>query len=218
MNYKDLSPEELMCYTGRRMREAGMVTANDGNLSLRLDDGNILCTPTGIPKDLMTADMLCVISPEGEVLQNGSFSRPSSEVKMHLSVYRNLPDTKAVVHAHPVYATTFAAAGEDLKDHILIESVEQFGEVKCVKYAAPSTDELAVSIEPYLSGSRGLLLEFHGALTWSSRGLMEAYMKMESLEFYARVLYQKRLLGNENRLEEGRVRELLWIKEKLGIE
>ena len=199
------------------MYAAGMASANDGNISLRQKDGSILCTPTGVSKGYMEPDMICTVSPEGDLLDPGKGYTPSSEIKMHLGVYKNLPQVNAVVHAHPVYATTFAAAGESLTAPVLIESVEQFHHVPCVKYAAPSTSELADSIVPYLKESTALLMEFHGALTWSS-GLLKAYMKMESLEFYARILYQMRAIGSTNALPDDRVAQLLEIKEKLGIE
>ena len=204
-----------ICETGRRLYFKDMCAANDGNISVRLSDGTILATPTGVCKGYMEPEDMVRLSPEGDILSPGG--RPSSEIKMHLAVYGRLKDVNAVVHAHPVYSTSFAAAGLDMSSPILIESVEQFDTVPCVRYAAPSTSHLADSILPFLEGRRALLLEFHGALTYAS-DLTKAWMKMESLEFYARVLFNHMMLGSENILSPERRSELLRIKEKLKIE
>jgi len=136
---------------------------------------------------------------------------------MHLRVYQKREDVGAVVHAHPVYATTYAVAGRALEKPILAEAIEQFGTVPVARYAALSTNEVPDSIEPFLADYNAVLLEFHGAVTWASN-LMTAYMKMESLEFYARMLYQTELIGCDRQLDSAQVDELFAIKKRLGIE
>ena len=103
--------KKLMCEIGRRVYNRGMVAANDGNFSVKLNDNEFLCTPTGVSKGFMTPEYICKVDAKGNVLQaNGNF-RPSSEIKMHMRVYEKRPDVGAVVHAHPSYATSFAIAG-----------------------------------------------------------------------------------------------------------
>ena len=100
-----------MCEIGKRVYNRGMVAANDGNFSVRISENEVLCTPTGVSKGFMTPDYICKVDLDGNVLQANKGFRPSSEIKMHLRVYKERPDVKSVVHAHPLYATTFAIAG-----------------------------------------------------------------------------------------------------------
>lgn len=215
---KEAGLRSLICEVGKRMYDRGMVASNSGNISIMVSDDIILCTPTGVSKGFMLPQMISIVDLDGNVVDKGTGKGPSSEIKMHLGIYRARPDVSAVVHAHPPYATTFAIAGEDLTSPILAEAVEQFGKrVPCAKYGALSTDEVPKSIEQYIEDYNACLLEFHGAVTWGS-SLLTAYNKMESLEFYSRLLYQTRDLGINRQLPPERVDELLLIKEKLGIE
>lgn len=215
LNEKEL--REQICLVGKMMYDRQMVAANDGNISARLADNRYLCTPTGVSKGLMTPDMLCITDIDGNVIDKGNSKGVSSEVKMHLRVYQKREDVGAVVHAHPIYATTYAVAGKALEKPILAEAIEQFGSVPIAKYAALSTNEVPDSIEPFLEDYNAVLLEFHGAVTWASN-LMTAYMKMESLEFYARMLYQTELIGCDRQLDDSQVEQLFAIKKRLGIE
>ena len=119
--------KKLMCEIGRRVYNRGMVAANDGNFSVKLNDNEFLCTPTGVSKGFMTPEYICKVDAKGNVIQaNGSF-RPSSEIKMHMRVYEKRPDVNAVVHAHPSYATSFAIAGIPLTAPIMPEAVIALG-------------------------------------------------------------------------------------------
>ena len=141
---------ELICEIGRRMYERNMVAANDGNLSVKIGEDEILCTPTGISKGYMTPECICLINQKGELLRANEGYKPSSEIKMHLRVYQERLDVKAVVHAHPVYATTFAIAEQPLEAPILTEAVVSLGRVPVARYARPSTDEVPDSVAEYV--------------------------------------------------------------------
>ena len=190
----ELEIKEEMCEIGRRVYNRGMVAANDGNFSVKLNDNEFLCTPTGVSKGFMTPEFICKVNAKGEVLEANEGFRPSSEVKMHMRIYAKRPDVNAVVHAHPMYATSFAIAGKPLMDPIMPEAVISLGGVPLAKYGTPGTMEVPDSIEGFLDDYDAVLLENHGALTYSD-SLMNAYYKMESVEFYARLMYQAQMLG-----------------------
>ena len=205
-----------MCEIGRRVYNRGMVAANDGNFSVKLNDHEFLCTPTGVSKGFMTPEYICKVDENGNVLQANKGFRPSSEIKMHMRVYRERPDVQSVVHAHPLYATTFAIAGIPLTQPIMPEAVIALGCVPIAKYGTPSTMEIPDAIEPYLQHFDAVLLENHGALTWST-DLNAAYMKMESVEFYAQLLYQSKVLGGPKEFDEKNIKKLYEIRRKFGM-
>lgn len=126
-----------ICDIGKRIYDRGMVAANDGNISVKLNDNEFLCTPTGVSKGFMTPDFICKVDKEGKVIQaNGSF-KPSSEIKMHMRVYQERPDVNAVVHAHPMYATSFAIAGIPLTQPIMLRRL-----LRLAVYLLPNTEDL----------------------------------------------------------------------------
>ena len=208
--------KEQICDIGRRMYQRNMVAANDGNISVRISEHEILCTPTGVSKGFMTPEYICKMDEKGNILEvNGNF-RPSSEMKMHLKVYEKRSDVKAVVHAHPMFATAFAIAGIPLTQIIMPEAVVNLGTVPIAPYATPSTEEVPESIEPFLNDYQAILLANHGALAWG-KDLMTAYFKLESLEFYAELLYRTRQLGGARELNEEQLEKLYEVKRKLGL-
>lgn len=212
----EMEIKKEMCEIGRRVYDRGMVASNDGNFSVKLSDNEFLCTPTGVSKGFMTPEYICKVDAEGNVLEANEGFRPSSEVKMHMRVYKERPDVNAVVHAHPMYATTFAIAGIPLMEPIMPEAVIALGGVPLAKYGTPSTVEVPDSIMPYLQKYDAVLLENHGALTYSDT-LLNAYHKMESLEFYARLMYQAKMIGGPQILDEKRVEELYEIRRSMGL-
>jgi len=183
-----------MCEIGKRVYNRGMVAANDGNFSVKLSENEFLCTPTGVSKGFMTPEYICKVDAEGNVIEANEGFKPSSEIKMHMRVYKEREDVKAVVHAHPMYATTFAVCGLPLTEPIMPEAVLSLGTVPLAKYGTPSTMEIPDAVSEYLPYYDAVLLENHGALSYAD-SLMGAYHKMESLEFYARLLYQAKMLG-----------------------
>lgn len=205
-----------MCEIGRRVYNRGMVAANDGNFSVKLNDNEFLCTPTGVSKGFMTPKYICKVDAEGKVLQANKGFKPSSEIKMHMRVYKERPDVKSVVHAHPLYATSFAIAGIPLTQPIMPEAVIALGCVPIAEYGTPSTEEIPDAISKYLPYYDAVLLENHGALTCSD-SLLNAYHKMESVEFYARLLYQSTMLGGPKELSPEQVQTLYEIRKKFGL-
>lgn len=198
---------QQICEIGRRMYERRMVAANDGNISVRLGENAILCTPTGVSKGFMKPEQMCKVDLCGNLIGSDSDIRPSSEIKMHLRVYQRRPDVGAVVHAHPIFATSFAVMGRGLEEPIMPEVIVNFGRVPLAPYGTPSTVEIPDSIESYLAEYEAVLLESHGALTWAE-DLLSAYMKMESVEFYAELLYRTTQLGGPRLLSPERLEKL----------
>ncbi len=208
--------KKQICDIGKRIYNRNMVAANDGNISVKLSDDEFLCTPTGVSKGFMTPEYICKVNAKGEVIQANPGFRPSSEIKMHMRVYQKRPDVGAVVHAHPVYATSFAIAGIPLTQPIMPEAVIALGCVPIAEYGTPSTNEIPDRLEKYLPYFDAVLLESHGALTWSV-DLLSAYMKMESVEFYAQLLYQSRALGGPKEFDKATVQRLYEIRRQMGL-
>lgn len=208
--------KKQICEIGKRIYDKGMVAANDGNISVKLNDHEFLCTPTGVSKGFMTPDYICKVDAEGNVIQaNGDF-KPSSEIKMHMRVYKERPDVKSVVHAHPMYATGFAIAGIPLTQPIMPEAVIALGCVPIAEYGTPSTHEIPDAVSKYLQHFDAVLLENHGALTYSD-SLLNAYHKMESVEFYAQLLFISRQLGGPKELNNEQVSKLYDIRRQFGL-
>ena len=205
-----------MCEIGKRVYNRGMVAANDGNFSVKLSDNEFLCTPTGVSKGFMTPEYICKVDAEGNVIEANEGFKPSSEIKMHMRVYKEREDVKAVVHAHPMYATTFAVCGLPLTEPIMPEAVLSLGTVPLAKYGTPSTMEIPAAVSEYLPYYDAVLLENHGALSYAD-SLMGAYHKMESLEFYARLLYQAKMLGGPKELTDEQVKRLYGMRRQYGL-
>ena len=215
LNENDI--KQQICDIGKRIYNRNMVAANDGNISVKLSEHEFLCTPTGVSKGFMTPEFICKVDENGDVLEANGAYKPSSEIKMHMRVYAKRPDVGSVVHAHPNFATSFAIAGTPLSQPIMPEAVISLGCVPLAPYGTPSTMEIPDSIECYLDDFDSVLLENHGALTWSS-DLLSAYMKMESLEFYAELLYKSKMLGGPTEFTKEQIARLVEIRQKMGIQ
>src|SRR4051812_24159256 len=199
---------------GRRMYARGYTASNDGNISVRLDAGRLLMTPKSVCKGFMTPDMMCITDLEGKKLEGDR--DPSSEALMHLEVYRQRPDVRAVVHAHPPIATGFAVAGIPLDRPVLAEVLTTLGSVPIAEYATPSTRELPEAVRKYIKAHDGMLLANHGALTVGG-DLMSAYYKMETIEHFAKISLVARLLGRENLIAREEVERLQELRGTYGI-
>jgi L-fuculose-phosphate aldolase len=197
----------------RRLYERGLVAGPDGNVSVRLQDGSILVTPSGMSKVDVTPDDLVLVDGDGEV-RDGQ-RPPSSELRMHLRIYERRADVFAVVHAHPPTATGFAVAGESFMAPVLPEVILQMGEVPIVRYATPGTAALADSFDSYLTGHHAFLMANHGATTVGAT-LELAHQRMESLEHAARIILTARLLGTVNELSSADVKALRASREEQG--
>src|ERR671910_1559310 len=199
---------------GRRMYARGYTASNDGNISARLDERRLLMTPKNVSKGFMTPEMMCITDLDG--LKLAGERDPSSEMQMHLEVYRQRPDVKAVVHAHPPVATAFAVAGIPLDRAVLAEVVTTLGSVPIAEYATPSTKELPQAVRKYVRAHDGMLLANHGALTLGS-DLYAAYYKMETIEHFAKISLVARLLGGERLLSREEVFRLQGLRGSYGI-
>ena len=193
---------------------AALSPSNDGNISVRLDDNRLITTPKSVSKGFMTPDMMVVTDLEGKRLAGER--EPSSELKMHLEVYRNRPDARAVVHAHPPTATGFAVAGIALDRAVLAEVITTLGSIPIAEYATPSTEELPAAVRKYVKAHDGLLLANHGALALAG-DVMSAYYRMETIEHFAKISLVARTLGRENVLSRDEVDRLQGLRGMYGI-
>jgi len=208
--------KKMIIEIGRRIWQRGYVAANDGNITVRLNDKEILTTPTGVSKGFMTQEMIIKLNMEGKVLTSNSTYRPSSEVKMHLEVYRQRDDINAVIHTHPPYCTSFAVAGIPLDKCVLPEAVITLGAVPIAPYGTPSTMEIPDSIKSHIQNSDAVLLANHGALTLGI-DLITAYHRTETLEHTAHITYFAIQLGNVNMIPGAEVDKLMSLRDRLSI-
>jgi L-fuculose-phosphate aldolase len=218
MTEKDLLTEKTLrdaiVEVGRRLYARGYTASNDGNISVRLDRERLLMTPKSVCKGFMSPDMMCITDLDGNKLAGER--DPSSEMQMHLEVYRQRPDANAVVHAHPPIATGFAVAGIPLDRAVLAEVVTTLGSVPIAEYATPSTKELPEAVRKYVRAHDGMLLANHGALTLGT-DLFGAYFKMETIEHFAKISLVARLLGGERLLSRQEVDRLQGLRGMYGI-
>ena len=199
---------------GRRMYARSYTASNDGNISVRLGGDRLLMTPKSVCKGFMTPDMMCITDLDGRKLQGDR--DPSTEMLMHLEVYRQRPDVRAVVHAHPPIATGFAVAGIPLNRAVLAEVLTTLGSIPIAEYATPSTQELPDAVRKYIKAHDGMLLANHGALTVGA-DLYAAYYKMETIEHFAKISLVARLLGRENLIAREEVERLQELRGTYGI-
>ena len=201
---------EAICQVGKLLYDRGYVAANDGNISVRVGEGRLLITPSGVSKGRMTPDMLLVTDLDGTVIEGNR--HPSSEGKMHLEVYRGRPDVNAVVHAHPPVSTAFAVCRRGLETPYLSELVAGLGQVPCTpSFAMLSTEEVPQSVRPYLADHNALLLANHGALAWGG-DLWEAFDRLETVEHTAKIVLNAQLLGGGIPLTEEEVVRLQGLR------
>src|ERR1051326_5776001 len=190
---------------GKMLHSQGFVAATDGNLSVRLDDERILITPTCVSKGMMKPQDMVIVGLDGRKL-NGS-SNPSSEIAMHLTIYRMRPDIGAVVHAHPCTATAFASAGMALDEPLCSEVVITLGAVPLAPYATTGTRELSDSLAPFIPDHNAILMANHGVVTYGA-DLRQAYLRMEAVEHYAKIVLAARQLGCNRSLDNEQLEKL----------
>lgn len=207
---------EQICDVCHKMWQLGWVAANDGNVTVKLDDGTFLATPTGISKSFITPEKLVHIDAKGEILDGPEGAKPSSEIKMHLRCYEEREDVNAVVHAHPPTATGFAVAHLDMDRYTMIETVIAIGSIPVTPFGTPSTYEVPDAIAPYLQEHDVMLLENHGALTVGT-DLINAYYRMETLELYAKISLTAHLLGGEKEISKDNINRLIGMRKGYGV-
>lgn len=196
---------------GRMIHERGYVAATDGNLSVRLKENRILVTPTAMSKGMMKPTDLIVVDDEGRKLQGKR--DVSSEIAMHLLIYRLRPDVKAIVHAHPPTATGYAAAGQPLNPALLSEVVIALEDIPLAEYGTPGTSELCDTLAPLIPRYQAILMSNHGVVTYGE-DLFTAYMHMETVEHFAKVALVAHQLGRQHLLSEEDMRKLATAREK----
>ena len=202
--------EEIVRY-GRMLHERGFVAAMDGNLSVRLDRDRILVTPTCVSKGAMrTGDMVIV---DGEGTRVAGKRNVTSEIGMHVLIYRMRPDIQAIVHAHPPTATGFAAAGMALTEPLVCEVVMGLGCIPLARYGTPGTSELAKTLEPYVPNYDAILMSNHGVVAYGDT-IEHAYMKMETVEHFAQIALVTHLLGRQQPLTGVDIEKLMLARTK----
>jgi len=190
------------------------VAMNDGNISIRLDDGRILCTPTAVSKGFITLDDLIVCDCFGKKIEGRRES--TSEIAMHLTVYSLRPDVRSVVHAHPPTATGFAAAGRALNMALLPEIVIQLGAVPLAAYGLPGTPALSDGMAPYIPAYDAMLLENHGCTSYG-RDVWEAFFRMEMVEHFARITLAAEMAGGAKPLPREEVEKLFAARTRYNV-
>src|SRR5438045_5775460 len=193
------------------MYERQYVAATDGNRSFRLEDGSILATPTGLCKGMMSPDDLVIVDLDGQ--RKSGRRDVSSEIAMHLLIYRLRPDIRGIVHAHPPTATGFAAAGMPLNQPLVCEVVIGLGSIPLAKYGTPGTPELTEALEPLVPQYDAILMSNHGVVAYGS-DLHHAYMKMETVEHFAQIALVTHLLGQQEPLGSQELEKLLLARSK----
>jgi L-fuculose-phosphate aldolase len=202
--------EEIIRF-GRMLHERGFVAATGGNLSVRLDHRRILATPTSMSKGMMRASDLVIVDMEERRIAGRR--DVSSEIGMHLLIYRSRPDVRGVVHAHPPTATGFAASGLALNQPLVCEVVIGLGCIPLARYGTPGTPELTNALEPLVSQYDAILMANHGAVAYGE-DLSHAYMKMETVEHFARIALVAHLLGHQQLLGAQEIEKLIVARSK----
>ena len=197
---------------GKLLHENGFIAATDGNISVRLDEHRLLATPTCMSKGMMSAEDLVVVDMQGRRLEG--FRDVSSEIAMHLMIYSERPDVGAIVHAHPPTATGFAAAGIALDKPLVSEVVLSLGSVPLAKYGTPGTAELVDQLRPFVADHSAILMANHGVVTYAD-DLLTAYMHMETVEHFAKIVLTTRTLGQQQILTDDNVARLKEIRKKM---
>lgn len=203
--------KDQMCDVCHKMWQLGWVAANDGNVSVKLEDGTFLATPTGISKSFITPEKIVHIDMDANIIEANGDYRPSSEIKMHLRCYKEREDVGAVLHAHPPVATGYAVANVPLDEYSMIETVIAIGSIPVTPYGTPSTYEVPDAIAPYLGEHDVVLLQNHGALSVGA-DLLTAYYRMETLELFAKISLNAHLLGGAKEISRPNIDKLISMR------
>jgi L-fuculose-phosphate aldolase len=206
--------KEQICDIGRRIYNRGFVSANAGNITCRLSDGEVLCTPTMISKGFMRPDDLCVIDMEGNQLAGRK--KRSSEALMHLEILKSRPDVQGVVHCHPPHATAFAVVREPIPQAVMPEVEVFLGEVPITKYETPGGKKFAETVLPFVQKTNVMILANHGAVSYGPT-IEQAYWLTELLDSYCRTLILARQLGPLQYLSIDQTQELVNDKKRWGF-
>ncbi len=198
---------------GRIAYERHLVTSNDGNISARMENGHILITPSGISKGRLNADDMLVVDLDGNIISSRPDRKPSSETPMHLEVYKHRNDVRAVLHAHPIFATTLTVSGLEFPVDVLPEVLLTLGNVPVTAYATPSSHEDAEVIRPFVKDYNALLLCQHGSLTYG-KNLDEALIHLERIEHVSEIYWRAKMIGEVRRVPPEAQAKLIELHKK----
>ena len=214
----DAEAKELICELGRRAYSKGYVSGSDGNISIKVGENAVWGTPTGVSKGFMEPEDLVKLDLDGLIMKKGRLN-PSSEIKMHLRVYKENPDVTSVVHAHPPIGTAFAIAGKPLDEALMAEGVVYLGAVPVADYALPGTSGVADSVAGFAKDYNACFLANHGTLTWGDdEACLDGFYRLESLEQACNVsMYLHSLIKKIQPLTEGQVEKLYELRKKAGF-
>ena len=202
-----------ICEIGRRIYNRGFAAANDGNISVRIGENEVLCTPTLHCKGFLKPDDIATVDMQGHQL--AGHKKRSSEALLHLEIYRQRADVKSVVHCHPPHATAFAIAREAIPQCVLPEVEIFLGDVPITKYETPGTQAFADTILPFVKKTNVIILANHGTVSFGE-DVERAYWWTEILDAYCRILLLARHLGPIHYVGHDKERELLELKQKWG--
>ena len=203
-----------ICEIGDRLYKKGFAAANDGNISYRAGENEVVCTPTGISKGFMKPDDLCMVDMEGK--QTAGRRKATSEIKLHLAIMKERADVKSVVHCHPPHATAFGIAREPIPQCVLPEVEIFLGDVPIAKYDLPGSQNFANTILPFVHKSSVIILANHGTVSFGET-VEKAYWATEILDAYCRMLILAKSLGRVNYFTESEAKALLDLKTQWGL-
>lgn len=214
----EFEAKENIIETGKRLYARGLVSGNEGNISIRVGENEVWCTPTYESKGYLNKDMLLKMDLDGNVLSDNGYE-PSSEVKMHLGIYKEHPGIQAVIHAHPLMATAYACSKEEIPSCYHPEVIAVLGEkILNIPFGMPGTTELPDNVRPYVKGNRVALLQNHGALSWAE-SIKEAYFNMETLENYCKLYTMvTKVIGSPTTVPTYAYKELFKYYEEIDAE
>lgn len=206
--------KQAICEIGDRLYKRGFAAANDGNITCRLNEREVLCTPMMHSKGLLTPDDLCLVDMEGNQLAGRK--KRSSEVLLHLEIMKARPDVASVVHCHPPHATAFAVAREPIPQAVLPEVEVFLGEVPIAPYETPGSKKFAETILPFVRQTNVIVLANHGTVSYGET-VERAYWWTEILDAYCRILILARQLGTIHYLSPEKTQELIDLKKAWGF-
>lgn len=216
---KEASLRTEIVKVGQLLYEKTLVVGGDGNISARLDESRVLCTPSGLCKGMMTEEQLVVIDMQGNRVDTPTEANkalsPTSEMTMHLQVYHQRPDVQAVVHAHPPYTITLSIANISLADCMLPEAIVNLGLIQTTPYSTPAGPENAAAIRNVIRNHNAIVLQRHGSLT-VGKSPLDAFFRTETLEQIARITYMLQSVGGGEALPPHQVEKLLQSRKSLG--
>ena len=218
MNPSLFQIKQEMCDVGYRIWHKGFCAGNEGNNSVRISEDRVLCTPTGLSKGFLKTDMITVVDMDGNQVDKENKYKRTSEILLHLQIYKKRPDVKAVIHSHPPHATAFACAGVPIPEGVHPEAEVFLGKVPTAKYTTPSYAELGKSVCDLIGPETNtVLMGNHGSVNFAPT-LIDTYYKLEILDAYCRILLLIKQVGKVNVLSQQEMIELLKVKQKFGMD